>query len=82
MSLEYGTQLPMMLPYGHGPLHMYPQGIRGGRRDGDLSSTLRSALLDEFRANKSRKWELRVSILSSCTLISVDDRRRIYLVIW
>ncbi|KAF8350692.1 armadillo-type protein [Amanita rubescens] len=59
MNLEYGMQLPMMLPYGHGPLHMYPQGIRGGRRDGDPSSTLRSALLDEFRANKSKKWELR-----------------------
>ncbi|KAK2466901.1 hypothetical protein APHAL10511_001159 [Amanita phalloides] len=59
MSLEYGTQLPMMLPYGHGPLHMYPQGVRGGRRDGDTSAALRSALLDEFRANKCRKWELR-----------------------
>jgi len=81
MNLEYGTQLPMMLPYGHGPLHMYPQGIRGSRRDGDPSSTLRSALLDEFRANKSKKWELRVSILLSCTFMSVDDRRRIYLVI-
>lgn len=65
MSLEYGAQLPMMLPYGHGSLHMYPQGIRGSRRDGDPSAALRSALLDEFRANKSRKWELRVSILLS-----------------
>lgn len=81
MSLEYGTQLPMMLPYGHSPLHMYPQGIRNGRRDGDPSTTLRSALLDDFRANKSRKWELRVSILQSCTLVCIDDCRRTYLVI-
>ncbi|KAF8628339.1 hypothetical protein AX15_003881 [Amanita polypyramis BW_CC] len=59
MGLEYGTQIPMMVPYGHSPLHMYPRGVRGCRRDGDSSAALRSPLLDEFRANKSRKWELR-----------------------
>ncbi|KAF8636458.1 hypothetical protein AX17_003274 [Amanita inopinata Kibby_2008] len=58
-GLEYGAQLPMILPYGHGPLHVYSQGGRGGRRDADPSAALRSPLLDEFRANKSRKWELR-----------------------
>lgn len=80
MNVEYGAQLPLMLPYGHSPLHMYPQGIHGGRRDGDISTTLRSALLDEFRANKSRKWELRVSILQPYTFLCIDDRRRTYLV--
>ncbi|TFK76423.1 ARM repeat-containing protein [Pluteus cervinus] len=40
-------------------MHMFAQGVRGGRRDGGEQSTLRSALLDEFRANKARKWELR-----------------------
>ncbi|PFH54339.1 hypothetical protein AMATHDRAFT_135939 [Amanita thiersii Skay4041] len=48
-----------MLPYGPGPLHVYSQNVRNGRRDGDPSAALRSPLLDEFRANKSRKWELR-----------------------
>ena len=61
--LEYGTRLPLAVPYGHGPLHVYPQGMRGRRRDVDPSAALRSPLLDDFRSNKSRKWELRVSNL-------------------
>ncbi|KAF8447946.1 armadillo-type protein [Boletus edulis BED1] len=38
----------------------YHQAMRPGRRhDNDPTLALRSPLLDEFRANKSRKWELR-----------------------
>ncbi|EPQ58108.1 ARM repeat-containing protein [Gloeophyllum trabeum ATCC 11539] len=40
-------------------MHIFPQGGRPGRRDGDSGVALRSPLLEEFRANKSRKWELR-----------------------
>ncbi|KAI0950570.1 hypothetical protein AcV7_008993 [Taiwanofungus camphoratus] len=70
-AMEYGSQLPVMLPggtmYGHAAMnppamHMYPHGGRIGRRgDGGLDNhaALRSPLLDEFRANKARKWELR-----------------------
>lgn len=73
-AMEYGSQLPVMLPggtmYGHAAMnppamHMYPHGGRIGRRgDGGLDNhaALRSPLLDEFRANKARKWELRVSL--------------------
>ena len=55
--------------YGHaGPqaLHSYHQPMRPGRRDGSdgAMATLRSPLLDEFRANKNRKWELRVNSLT------------------
>ncbi|KAI9571535.1 ARM repeat-containing protein [Boletus coccyginus] len=58
-----------MLPggalYGHAGLNahgipFYHQSVRPGRRhDNDATLALRSPLLDEFRANKSRKWELR-----------------------
>lgn len=66
--MDYGSQLPLMIPggamYGHGvnPMHVYQQGMRPGRRSdvGEPSAALRSPLLDEFRANKARKWELRV----------------------
>ncbi|KIJ69377.1 hypothetical protein HYDPIDRAFT_80004 [Hydnomerulius pinastri MD-312] len=39
----------------------YHQNVRPGRRHDNSEATLalRSPLLDEFRANKSRKWELR-----------------------
>ncbi|KAF8495613.1 armadillo-type protein [Gautieria morchelliformis] len=42
-------------------IHLYQQGMRPGRRTdaNESGTTLRSALLDEFRANKTRKWELR-----------------------
>ena len=69
--MEYGTQLPFMVPggalYGHAGLNahgvpFYHQTLRAGRRhDNDATLALRSPLLDEFRANKSRKWELKVS---------------------
>jgi pumilio RNA-binding family len=58
--------------YGHGgpqTMHGYSQVIRPGRRDGsETSIALRSPLLDEFRANKTRKWDLRVSL---CVLYGV-----------
>lgn len=64
-AMDYGSQMPMMLAggmYGPGPqMHGYSQPIRSGRRDAnDAGMALRSPLLDEFRANKARKWELRV----------------------
>ncbi len=52
--------------YGHGmnpqAMHIYQQGVRPTRGPDSREPTmaLRSPLLDEFRANKARKWELRV----------------------
>lgn len=69
--LDYSQQMPVVMGsvvasgapmYGHGasqPIHMF-QHARGPRRE-DGPAALRSPLLDEFRANKTRKWELRVS---------------------
>lgn len=76
-GVEYTGQLPVMLGggvlppgtpvYPHTPAnpHIYQQGVRSNRRtdNSDSGVTLRSALLDEFRANKARKWELRVGHL-------------------
>ncbi|KAG5642962.1 hypothetical protein DXG03_001844 [Asterophora parasitica] len=60
------TQFPFIMPgplgvYGHHPAHMYPPNTRGGRRgpSNDDNAALRSPILDEFRGNKARKWELR-----------------------
>ena len=57
-SMDYGNGVPMMITGNS----MYSQPamyapLRHGRH---RSIALRSALLDEFRANKARKWELRV----------------------
>ncbi|KAF8654193.1 hypothetical protein AX16_003722 [Volvariella volvacea WC 439] len=61
-TFDYATQMSMMLPggglYAPSP-HMFPHNVRNGRRGEGDGHPLRSALLDEFRANKSRKWELR-----------------------
>jgi len=44
-------------------LHFYNQGAPfARRRDGDAIA-LRSPILEEFRTNRSRKWELCVSVL-------------------
>jgi pumilio RNA-binding family len=63
-ALDYSPQIPMMLGgglYGR-QMHGYLQHMRPSRRDGgEPGMTLRSPLLDEFRANKARKWELKVS---------------------
>jgi pumilio RNA-binding family len=65
-ALDYSSQIPMILGGMYGPtgphIHGYSQHMRHGRRGGGESGmALRSPLLDEFRANKARKWELRVS---------------------
>ncbi|KAF9053707.1 ARM repeat-containing protein [Hymenopellis radicata] len=45
--------------YGPGGVHIYPHGLRAGRRDGGHPAlSMRSPVLDEFRTNKARKWEL------------------------
>jgi hypothetical protein len=68
--VEYGTPHPGVHPgtpgaiYGNlGPhtMHFYNQGAQfSRRRDGDAIA-LRSPILEEFRTNRSRKWELCVS---------------------
>jgi hypothetical protein len=68
-ALDYSAQMQMMLPGGamYGPgvnpqaMHLYQQGMRVSRNDNEPSVHLRSQLLEDFRANKARKWELRVS---------------------
>lgn len=76
--MDFNGQIPLMMQppvfYGHSPqataqiYHHHQQlGSRPGRR-GDMVEgpvPLRSPLLEEFRANKARKWELRVSHQSS-----------------
>ena len=66
-AADYGTQLPFMIPNGamygpaaHGIPYYHPSVRPARRQDTNDSSALRSPLLDEFRANKSHKWELRV----------------------
>lgn len=79
--VDYSQQLPVMLGsmvapgtpvFNHSipqpPLHFYQQGIRGRRSETDVEA-LRSQLLDEFRANKSRKWELRVRSICKKVLL-------------
>lgn len=66
-GLDYTTPMPVMLAGGvyNGPpaMHGFPRGMQAGRHNVlDLGMALRSPLLDEFRANKARKWELRVSM--------------------
>lgn len=85
VALDYGSQIPMMLAagvYGHsGPqaMHGYSQAMRPGHLDGsEAGIALRSPLLDEFRANKARKWELRVSLRVSFYSISLYRSRRTY----
>jgi hypothetical protein len=68
--VEYGTPHPGVHPgtpgaiYGSlGPhaMHFYNQGAQfSRRRDGDAIA-LRSPTLEEFRTNRSRKWDICVS---------------------
>jgi hypothetical protein len=63
LAMDYG-QMPIMITGGlYGPtgpqMHGYSHHMRFGRRDGEVA--IRSPLLDEFRANKARKWDLKVS---------------------
>lgn len=69
--MDYPSHMSIMMPrpggiYGMSPVQMYPQNNRSMRRS-DMSdaAALRSPLLDEFRTNKARKWELRVSQIHS-----------------
>lgn len=74
-TIDYGAQVPFVLHNGamfthanmsaHG-MPFYHQNVRPGRRHDNSEATLalRSPLLDEFRANKTRKWELRVCRLA------------------
>lgn len=72
--LDYAAaQLPLLVPNAAVFAHasspqalMYPQSINGVRKSEGVESTLRSPLLDEFRANKSRKWELKVCKKNTC----------------
>ena len=52
-------------------VHLYQQGVRPSRRveASDSGIALRSALLDEFRANKARKWELMVGMCVNLQLV-------------
>lgn len=61
-GIDYNSQGPPMMGGVYGPTAqaIYPQGMRLGRRDGGHPvMSLRSPVLDEFRSNKARKWELR-----------------------
>ena len=70
-NVEYGSPVQIVNAgspvYGraagqHAPPSMHVPGGRPGRRElGEHPGVVRSALLDEFRANKAGKWELRVS---------------------
>lgn len=80
---EFRPQLPLLMPpgsmYGHNPHPMFPHPFNvmrgGGAREGcDPVPSYRSALLEEFRSNRVRKWELAVSgcihiALSPCAYI-------------
>lgn len=69
-GLDFGSQLPVLLPAhglynpnGNPALNPYASGVRSNRRrTPEAAATLRSAVLDEFRASKSRQWELRVRL--------------------
>ncbi|KAI0748224.1 ARM repeat-containing protein [Daedaleopsis nitida] len=54
--VDYSPQLPRGVGYPHVSPTASHFGSRHGRR---ADGAVRSAQLDEFRANKSRKWELR-----------------------
>ncbi|KZT09429.1 ARM repeat-containing protein, partial [Laetiporus sulphureus 93-53] len=70
-AIDYHAQMAMMVPptplYGQGnvnpaSLHSYQHAARPGRRGAsgvDHRVAIRSPLLDDFRANKTRKWELK-----------------------
>ena len=75
-AVDYATQMSqmqMMLPgglYGHAGMGMNPNMFHRGRRSVyDANAATRSPLLDEFRSNKTRGWELKVcagfNVLSS-----------------
>jgi hypothetical protein len=75
--MDYVSPLSMMLPggiYGHGinpqAMQIYQQGMRPGRRNVPNLPIMapRSPLLDEFRENKTRRWELKAGIIFSLSI--------------
>ena len=65
---------PPGMPH-HPQMPQFQHGGRGGRRGNvtaDHRVAIRSPLLDEFRANKSRKWELKVLRLSTLLGVTAD----------
>jgi hypothetical protein len=76
--VEYNQQVPMMVPggavypsIGAPPLFSPVRSPVDRRRVPSayaLGQHARSAVLDEFRANKTRRWELRVRLLAVTTL--------------
>ena len=76
--VEYGTPHPGVHPgtpgaiYGNlspHAMHFYNHGAQfSRRRDGDAIA-LRSPILEEFRTNRSRKWELCVSTIYHRTFV-------------
>ncbi len=71
--MEYGP-LPLMVHsgmFGNAPannqaLVLYQQMMQTGRKAmGGPSATLRSPVLEDFRANKTRRWELRVGSMNN-----------------
>jgi hypothetical protein len=92
--VEYGAPHPGVHPgtpgaiYGSlGPhaMHFYNQGAQfSRRRDGDAIA-LRSPILEEFRTNRSRKWEICVSasiIIHSLNFIFILSDRTFMVISW
>jgi hypothetical protein len=52
-----------------GPFQDYSQGMPGAMRYEDRARSIRSPLLEEFRANRHRRWDLAVRLASSLFLV-------------
>jgi hypothetical protein len=84
-NIDYAGPHPLIISgfgmYGTNPqaMQLYPQGMQSGRPadSSEPSTPLRSALLEDFRANRTRNWELRVNALAPLPfslLTSFSDR--------
>lgn len=92
--VEYGTPHPGVHPgtpgaiYGSlGPhaMHFYNQGAQFSRRRDGEAIALRSPILEEFRTNRSRKWELCVStstIIHPLNFIFILPDRTFMVISW
>lgn len=81
LPVDYQTQMPIAHPmYGHrdvGPaLYMQQYGGRGRRVPEDPAGVYRSPLLEEFRNDRLRAWELKVRLLAA---VPVSTDRTNYL---
>jgi hypothetical protein len=92
--VEYGTPHPGVHPgtpgaiyssLGPHTMHYYNQGAQfSRRRDGDAIA-LRSPILEEFRVNRSRKWEISVSastVVHSLDFILILSDRTSMVISW